>query len=135
MAAGDIVKEQNLIVEVFTVKANEDVEKGEIVWNDGNGVLAAGTTAKGPYFMALEAHDYSEATSHEIKCVVAGAVEVQAKPAAAIKKGQYVELSTADGEVTLFDYSAGVFSDIVGIALEDAATTATTCKILLGTFP
>ena len=39
MAAGDILKEAGLVVESFTVKANEDIEKGELVVNDGNGII------------------------------------------------------------------------------------------------
>ena len=54
MAAGDILKEALLVIEAFTVKSNEDIEKGEIVYNDGNGILAAPNTAVGPFFMALE---------------------------------------------------------------------------------
>ena len=30
-----------LVIEEFTVKADEDIEKGEVVYNDGNGILAA----------------------------------------------------------------------------------------------
>ena len=74
MAAGGILKEQLLVIEEFTVKTNEDIEKGEIVYNDGNGILAAPNTAIGPFMMALEAHDYSEETSHKVSCVVMGCV-------------------------------------------------------------
>ena len=133
MSAGDIVKESLLLVEEFTVKANEDIEKGEIVYNDGNGILAAPNTAKGPFFVALEDHDYSEETSHEIRCAVYGIVEVQKATGAAIKKGQFVEISSTDGEVTVFDYSTpGNWYEVVGVAMEDAAANDTTVKILIG---
>jgi len=133
MTAGDIVKEALLVVETFTVKANEDIEKGEIVWNDGNGVLAASAGDKGPFMVALEAHDYSEETSHTIRCAVSGIVEVQKKSGAAIKKGQFVEVSSTDGEVTVFDYTTpGDWWDVVGEAMEDAASAATTVKIKIG---
>ena len=137
MVAGNILKEEGLIIEEFTVKANEDIEKGEIVYNDGNGILAASTSAKGPFFMALKAHDYSEETTHKVRCVVAGAVVVQKKGASGGgKQGQYVEISATDGEVALFDYATpGLFSDIVGTLLADAADADTTAKVLLGHYP
>lgn len=137
MVAGNILKEEGLIIEEFTVKANEDIEKGEIVYNDGNGILAASTSAKGPFFMALKAHDYSEETTHKVRCVVAGAGVVQKKGASGGgKQGQYVEISATDGEVALFDYATpGLFSDIVGTLLADAADADTTAKVLLGHYP
>jgi len=135
MAAGDILKEEGLIIEEFDVKANEDIEKGEVVYNDGNGILAAPTTAKGPYFMALKAHTYASESTHKVRCVVAGYVEIQKKANGATKKGQYCEISSTDGEVTLFDYTAGLFSDIVGICIADAGATDTTMKVLLGHHP
>ena len=130
---GKAVKEENLIVEVFTVKSSEDIELGEIVVNDGNGILAATTSHVGPYFVAMEDHDYSEVDDHDIRCGVVGLFDVQAKPASAIVKGCYVEMSTTAGEVTDSDETA--FDDIVGIGMEAAATTATHCLVLLGTFP
>jgi len=137
LVAGNILKEEGLIIEEFTVKANEDIEKGEIVYNDGNGILAASTSAKGPFFMALKAHDYSEETTHKVRCVVAGAGVVQKKGASGGgKQGQYVEISATDGEVALFDYATpGLFSDIVGTLLADAADADTTAKVLLGHYP
>jgi len=135
LAAGDILKNENLIVEVFTAKDSEDLELGEIVYNDGNGILAATSAAKGPYFMAMEAHTYTTDSDHEIPCVVVGYCDVQAKPANALVEGRYVEMSTTAGEVTLFDYASGVFTDIVGIGMEAVATTGTDAYVLLGTYP
>jgi len=136
MAAGDILKEEGLIIEEFDVKANEDIEKGEIIVNDGNGILAAATTHLGPYMMALKAHTYASETTHKVRCVVAGYVEVQKKANGATKKGQYCEISAIAGEVTLFDYTTpGLFSDIVGICVADAGATDTTMKVLLGHHP
>jgi hypothetical protein len=134
MAAGDILKEANLVVEEFTAKANEDIEKGEIVWNDGNGILAASAGDKGPFFMALEAHDYSEETAHKVRCVVSRCVECQkVSGSGGGKKGQFVEISGTDGEVQIFDYSTpGDWWDVVGELEEDAADADTTAKIWLG---
>jgi methyl coenzyme M reductase subunit C len=133
MTVGYPTKTGNLIVETFTVKTNEDIELGEIVVNDGNGILAATSSTKGPYFGALEAHDYSEVSEHDIPCVVVGEMDVQAVPAAATVKGRWVEMSTTSGAITIFDYSSpGDWFDVVGIAMEVAATTATDCKVLLG---
>jgi len=147
MAAGDIIKEACLVIEEFTVKANEDIEKGEIVYNDGNGILAAPNTAIGPFFMALEDHDYSEETTHTVKCVAIGCVEVQkVAGSGGGKKGQAVMISGTAGEVTLFVKGdapaaydeAGMQTaldtnlGIVGVLQEDAADADTTAKIWIG---
>ena len=134
MAAGDMLKEQLLVVEEFTVKANEDIEKGEVVYNDGNGILAATNTAKGPFMVALEDHDYSEESTHKVRCGVSGCVEVQKKGAGGGgKKGQFVEISATVGEVALFDYATpGNWYDVVGELQEDAADADTTVKIWMG---
>jgi len=123
---------KTLIIEDFDVKSNEDIELGEIVVVD-SGVLAATTAHVGPYFVALEAHDYSEVSTHTISCGVVGCFEVQCVPAAAIEKGDYVEMSTTAGAVTLSDLTA--FDDVVGIAMEAAATTDTYMNVLLGHAP
>ncbi|MCW4013756.1 MAG: hypothetical protein NWF07_12335 [Candidatus Bathyarchaeota archaeon] len=147
MAAGSILKEQLLVIEEYTVKASEDIEKGEILYNDGNGVLAAPSTANGPFLMSLEAHDYSEESTHSITCVLMGCVEVQkVSGSGGGKKGQAVMISGTAGEVTLFvkgdapaayaeatvqtalDTNIGV----VGVLAEDAADGDTTAKIWLG---
>jgi len=147
MAAGGICKEQLLVIEEFTVKASEDVEKGEIVYNDGNGILAAPNTAAGPFMMAMEAHDYSEETSHKITCVLVGCVEAQkVSGSGGGKKGQAVMISATAGEVTLFvkgdapasyaeaDVQTALDTNIgiVGTLAEDAEDADTTAKIWLG---
>lgn len=147
MTAGSILKEQLLVIEEYTVKQDEDIEKGEIVYNDGNGVLAAPNTATSPYMMALEAHDYSEETSHQITCVLMGCVEAQkVSGSGGGKKGQLVMISATAGEVTLFvkgdapaAYAEGDVQTaldtnigIVGTLAEDAEDTDTTAKIWLG---
>jgi predicted RecA/RadA family phage recombinase len=154
VTAGDIVKGQLLVVESFTVKASEDIEFGEVVYSDGNGILAAPNTATGPFMVALESHDYSEESSHEIECLLAGCVEVQKKTGTAIKKGQAVMVSSDAGEVTLWakgDAPAGGASQYydstieagvqtaldtnirrVGVAQADAASDDTTVKVWMG---
>ncbi len=127
MTAGDILKGQLLVVESFTVKLNEDIELGEIVYNDGNGVLAAPNTVTGPFMVALEAHDYSEESSHEVECLVAGCVEAQKKTGTAIAKGQAVMVSSDAGEVTLWakgDAPAGGASQYYDSATETGVQTA-----------
>lgn len=131
MTAGDIVKETGLVIEEFTVKANEDIEKGEVVWNDGNGILAASAGDKGPFYIALQDHDYSEETTHKVRCVVRGQAKAQKATGAAIKKGQFVEISTTAGEVTVFDYTTpGAWYDVAGEAMEDVAADATEVTLL-----
>ena len=134
MTAGSILKEQLLVIEEFTVKANEDIEKGEIVYNDGNGILAATNTAKGPFMVALQDHDYSEETTHEIRCGVSGCFEAQKiSGSGGGKQGQFVEVSATAGELQLFDYTTpGNWYDVVGELQEDAADADTTAKIWIG---
>jgi len=135
MTAGDILREGLLVVEEFTVKANEDIEKGEIVQNDGNGILAATNTDEGPFMVALEDHDYSEESTHTIRCAVSGCVEAQKATGVGSggKQGQFVEVSATAGEVTLFDYTTpGNWYDVGGILAEDAGDSDTTAKIWIG---
>jgi len=134
LTVGSILKEQLLVIEEFTVKANEDIEKGEIVYNDGNGILAATNTAKGPFMVALQDHDYSEETTHKIRCGVSGCFEAQKiSGSGGGKQGQYVEVSATAGELQLFDYTTpGNWYDVVGELQEDAADADTTAKIWIG---
>jgi len=134
MAAGDILKEQGLVIEEFDVKANEDIEKGEIVWNDGAGILAAAAGSKGPFFMAIHDHTYADETTHKVRCVVRGCVEAQkVSGSGGGKKGQFVEVSATAGEVALWDYTTpGDWFDVVGELQEDAEDADTTAKIWLG---
>lgn len=134
MGAGAILAETNLQIETFTVKANEDIEVGEIVYNDGNGILAASAGVKGPFMVALESLDYSEVSEYVIRCGVFGKFEVQKVAAGgANKKGRYVEVSATDGAVTIFDYSSpGDWWDVVGTQMEDSVDADTTVDINLG---
>ena len=133
MTAGDVLKEGLLVIEEFTVKADEDIEKGEAVYNDGNGILAASAGVKGPFMVALEAHDYSEETAHKVRCVVSGCVVVQKKSGNAVKQGQYVEVSTTAGELDIWDYTTpGDWFDVVGEAAKDAADTDTEIAVWVG---
>ena len=147
MAAGDILKEALLVVEEYTVKANEDIEKGEIVYNDGNGILAAPAGTIGSFMMALEDHDYSEESTHTVKWVKLGCVEAQkVSGSGGGKKGQPVMISGTAGEVTLFVKGDAPASyneanvqtaldtnlGIVGVLNEDAADGDTTAKIWIG---
>jgi len=134
MAAGDILKEGLLVVEGFTVKTDEDIEKGEIVYNDDNGILVASAGVKGPFMVALEAHDYSEETEHTVRCGVSGCFEVQkVSGSGGGKQGRFVEIGGTAGEVALWDYSTpGDWFDVVGEYAEDAADGDATAKIWLG---
>jgi len=127
MTAGDILKTAGLVVESFTVKANEDIEKGELVVNDGNGILAAtvALAVVGKVMMALEDHDYSEESTHEITCAVYGCVEAQkVSGSGAAKKGQKLMISATAGECKLFvkgDVTATVNQTTVNAALDNNA--------------
>lgn len=105
MAAGDILKEAGLVVEQFTVKSGEDIEKGELCYDDGNGLLAVTATAAAgaKVVMALEDHDYSEQTTHVISCVVRGFVVAQkVSGSGAAGKLEKLMISATAGEVTKF---------------------------------
>jgi hypothetical protein len=149
MAAGDILKEQLLVVETFTVKANEDIELGELCIDDGAGIIAASKllAASGKAVMALEAHDYSEETDHDIECVVVGYVEAQkVTGSGAARKGDKLTISATAGEVMKFikaDAPAayaeatiqGNYDDnlaVVGTAMNTTVDATTTQKMLLG---
>jgi len=103
LVAGDILKEQLMVVEKVLVKSNEDIEKGEVCYNDGNGWLAAPNTLCGTkHGVALVAHDYSAVSYHYIQMLFFGLIVVQKISGTAIKKGQYVTVGATAGEVTLF---------------------------------
>ncbi len=151
MAAGDILYETGLFVKKFTVKANEDIEKGELCYDDGNGVLAATATsaAGGKVIMALEAHDYSEETQHEISCVVRGFVEAQKiSGSGAANALDKLAISATAGEVTKFVKGTAPGADtyattgmqtaldtnlaVIGHAVEASLDVDTTQKMFLG---
>jgi len=145
--AGDVIKAENMIVEVFTVKASQDIELGEVVTcTSSAGLLAAATGHKGPYFMAMDSHTYATSASapatqlgadHQVRCLMAGMGITQAMPAVYIYPGCYVEIAASgyDGEVTVSDLTA--WYDAVGIGMElvgtaGATTVTTTCRVLFG---
>ena len=151
MTAGDILYETGLFVKKFTVKANEDIEKGELCYDDGNGILAATAAdiVTGKVVMALEAHDYSEKTSHQIACVVRGFVEAQkvsgSGGANALDK---LTISATAGEVAKFVKGSAPAANtyatagmqtaldtnlaVVGHAIEASLDADTTQKMFLG---
>ena len=150
MAVGDIIKTEGLVIEEVTVKANEDIEKGEFVVNDGNGFLAAtaALAALNQPYVALEDHDYSEATNHKIRVGVKGVFEVQKKADTsgyAVVKGNKLTISSTAGECQAFaaaDVTATVNETTVeaanlanlaafGEAYADAASAATSVKVRL----
>lgn len=162
MTAGDILKEGLLVVEKFLVKANEDIEKGEIVCDDGsgNGLVAATAAlikAGNKALVALEAHDYSEEDYHYIRCGVVGLFDVQkVSGSGAAKQGQKLIVSGTAGEVQVFtkgDCPTGGVSTyytttietnmqaaidtnlgVIGTAAEETEDADTTQKIWLGVF-
>jgi len=142
MAVGDILKEQNLVVEVLPVKSGEDIEKGEICIVN-SGAVAAASTDVGPYYMACDAFvaaTYSAGgytdpvrAAGNLRFVKQGYVEVQASLAGgAVEKGDYLEVSSTVGEVQLSDLTHE--HDAVGVAEEAALTTDTTIKMTIGQF-
>ena len=109
MAAGDILKESGLVVESFTIKASEDIEKGELCYDDGNGLLAAtaAVAAVSKVVMALETRVYATDTTngagHVTQCVVKGIVIAQkVSGSGAASKLDKIMVSGTAGEVAKF---------------------------------
>lgn len=124
MAVGDFLKTQDLIIESFTVKENEDIEKGELVCNDGNGILAAtaALAVSSKVMVALAAHDYSEESNHKIQCGVRGVFEAQkVSGSGAAKKGQKLMISATAGECQVFAKGTAPASDTYATAGMQAA--------------
>ena len=128
---GKILREEGLVLLLVTVKADEDIEKGEFIQNVGDGFLAAAAAQEGPALVSIEAHDYSEVSYHKISAVLKGEVVAQKTAATgAVDQGQYVELSSTAGECQIFDYtSPGAWFEGVGTCLEDALTGDTAIKL------
>lgn len=138
MAAGDILRESLLVVESVTVKTSEDIERGEVIYNDGNGFLAAPAgIANAKLYVALEEHDYSEESTHVIDACLMGKVVVQKVTGTAIKEGQRVMVGATSGEINLFikgDAPAGTASTYFTTAIESGLQTAIDTDIgILGT--
>jgi hypothetical protein len=148
MTVGDIIRTGDLVIDEVTVKANEDIELGEMVVDDGNGYLAAtaALAALSKPYVALDAHDYSEESVHTIRVGVKGVFEVQKTASnGAIRKGNKLTLDSTAGEVKVFsmaDVTATVNETTVeaallanqaafGEAYENVLTAATSVKIRL----
>jgi len=151
MAAGDILKEANLVVETFTVKTGESIEKGELVCDDGsgNGIVAAtaALSVAEKVYMALEASTAADPAT--IECVVVGYVEAQkVSGSGAAQQGDKLMISGTAGEVTKFVKGAAPGSDtyntatmqtaldtnarVVGTAMNTTLDATVTQKMLLG---
>jgi hypothetical protein len=138
MAAGDIVNEALLVIKKVTVKSNEDIEKGEVIYQDGNEFLAApNTVTAAKLYVALEAHDYSEVDEHDIRAALFGCIVVQKKSGNAIKEGQLVMISSTAGEVDLYvkgDAPTGGISTYYTTTIESGVQDAIDeWEIVLGT--
>ena len=157
MAVGDILKEALLVVETFPVKTGTSIAKGDLVIDDGAGIVAAtaALAVAGKAMMALIAS--VAAVPATIECVVVGFVEAKkVSGSGAARKGdklmisgtagavtkfvkgdapaggaaQYYTTTIEDGVQTALDANAGV----VGTATEASASGDITQKMLLGVF-
>lgn len=148
MAAGDIIKTTNLEVIEVTVKADEDIELGEFICDDGAGFLAAtaALAAVNKPIVAIEAHDYSVAETHKIRALRHGTVVAQKKAnSGAVRIGNKLLISDTAGECQVFamaDVTATVNEAAVeaallanqaafGEAAENVATAATEVTVNL----
>ncbi len=149
MAVGDILKEALLVVETFPVKAGASIAKGELVVDDGAGIVVAtaALAAAGKAMMALKAS--VAAVPATIECVVVGFVEAKKVAAAgAARKGDKLMVSATAGAVTKFVKGAMPAADtyntvaaqaavdknlgVVGTATYTSADADATQKMLLG---
>jgi len=149
MAAGDILKEALLVVDTFTVKTAENIEKGELVCDDGSaGGIVAATAALAvaeKVYMALEASTAADPAT--IECVVVGYVEAQKISGSGLAiKGDKLMISGTAGEVTkyvkgdvptsfdeaLLQAALDTNAGIVGTAMETSTDAEVTQKMLLG---
>ena len=153
MAAGAILKEQLLATSKLLVKENEDVRLGELVCDDGAGLVAATATliADGKVvYMSTEEHVYADeeelGDDHYIVCVEVGYVEVIKKTGNDIKKGSRVIVSATAGEADVwaapasgstYDQAAeqanyDIMMGIIGRCAEDCLNADVTMKVLIG---
>lgn len=160
IAVGDIIKEALLVVEKVLVKLNEDIERGEVIYNDGAGFLACpNTVSDQKQYIALEAHVYAteEAAGkdHYIRAALMGCICVQKIAGTALVEGDRVVVGATAGEVTKYaDESDDVWggassvwtqslyselqeaiklkSRILGTVADDAASAATQANIWVG---
>ena len=153
MSAGAILKEQLLATSKLLVKASEDVRLGELVCDDGAGLVAATATliADGKVvYMSTEEHVYATeelaGDDHYIVCVEVGYVEVIKKTGNDIKKGSRVIVSATAGEADVwaapasgatYDQAAeqanyDIMMGIIGRCTEDCLNAEVTMKILIG---
>lgn len=142
MAVGDVIKEALLVVEKVLVKDSEDIEAGEVIYNDGAGFLSAPNTVTAvKLYVALESHVYAtEETAgkdHYIRACPIGCINVQKVAGTAIKEGQLVMIGSTSGEVTLYvkgDAPAGGVSTYYTTAIETGIQNAIDeWEIVLGT--
>jgi len=134
MGVGEAVKEQNVIVETFAVASGQDITLGSIVVNDGSGLVPAGTSDKGPFFMAMAPYDHTKPTTPDnpnpMPCLVVGIGDCLAVVSAAAANGQFMKVASTGGAV---DYdSSPSYGKVVGIAMQDFATTDTHGYVLFG---
>lgn len=100
--AGAVARQQGLITDDVTVKASEDIERGEGIYNDTSGWLAAPNTVYlEKIAVAMEAHDYSEVSEHKIGAAFQGCIWVQKIAGTAWIKGQKVNIGGTAGEFTI----------------------------------
>lgn len=114
MTQGDILKEQGLIVQKFTIKADTDITRGMLYYDDGAGliVVTAALSALSKVVMATETHVYATDTTdgvpHTVPCVVKGHVI-----AAKVTSGGVVPIlsklviSATSGKVGIFAAGTG----------------------------
>ncbi len=153
MAAGAMLKKQLLATAELLVKENEDIRAGELVCDDGAGLIAATAAliADGKVvYMSTVEHVYATVEtaggSHKIVVVEVGYVEVIKKTGNDIKMGSRVIVSATAGEADLYvapDAGASyveaeaqaiydLMANVIGRCAEDCLNADETMKILIG---
>ncbi len=152
MAAGDIIKEFDMLVVNLTLKTVTGTTKGDVLAFDTDGYAAALRTAgpggvgKAPFYVALETVTAPGSGQKTIRALARGAITVK-KITGAINQGAKVRVGTTAGQVSAYAapdapsaYAEGTvqaeldkIDEVVGTALKAAASGDTTMDILLHT--
>jgi len=132
MAAGDIIRSVETVVEQQLGKTTTAITKGLVLVYDTDGLNTAGADAPGPHYMAYEDHAAPTAGQTEFSAVKRGWVVFAKAAGAAVTPNAYVK-SDANGKIVDFIPGTDLAEEIVGYSDKDgAASAATEVKVFLG---
>lgn len=130
MTAGDMLRGEGLILRQMLAKTTTAITKGEMLVYDTDGLAQAGADADGPHYMSPETHAAPASGQTEFSAVKEGDVQVKKAAGTAIPQAAYVKCA-ASGAITLWANTDDAW-EIVGYAIDAAATAAVVANICLG---